>query len=97
MNNSPHHFEFWSAEINRETPAVDIHGMRVAEALEVVERFLDRALIGHYRVVKIIHGSGTGTLRVATLAHLRTHPHVIAWHESERSEELAAVTYVMLK
>ncbi len=90
-------FEFWGAELSPHTPAIDIHGMRAAPAIEAIERFLDRALIGQYRVVKIIHGSGTGVLRLLTRQTLKKHPHVQAVHESEQSHELAAVTYAMLK
>ncbi len=92
-----HEFEFWSAELNPHTPSLDVHGLRVSEAIEEVDKFLDRQLIGKHAAVKIIHGSGMGALRVAIQKLLQTHTNVAAQHDSDRIHELAAVTYVILK
>ncbi|MCX6781055.1 MAG: Smr/MutS family protein [Candidatus Magasanikbacteria bacterium] len=92
-----HDIEFWSAEINRDTPSLDIHGYRVAEALEKIDTFIDQQSTGKYRIIKVIHGSGTGALRKALRGLLATHPQVSAYRDSERVEELAAVTYIILK
>ena len=42
---------------------IDIRGMRMEEALHVVEDFVDQALMANASRLEIIHGKGTGLLR----------------------------------
>jgi DNA mismatch repair protein MutS2 len=49
-------------------------GLRVDEALDLLEPFLDTASLGGMREVRIIHGMGTGRLRNAVREHLVRHP-----------------------
>ncbi len=44
---------------------LDVRGLRAEEAVLEVERFIDRALLGGYEQVDILHGTGTGALRRA--------------------------------
>lgn len=44
---------------------VDIRGMDSVEAVCVMERYLDEAMRGNLKSVRIIHGKGTGVLRSA--------------------------------
>lgn len=53
------------------TMTVDLHGMRVDEALRRVEQALDEALRRGCDTLEIIHGKGTGALREAAIAYLR--------------------------
>jgi DNA mismatch repair protein MutS2 len=46
-------------------------GMRVDEAMPIVERALDRAMLAGQEHLEIIHGSGTGTLKKAIRGHLK--------------------------
>ena len=55
---------------------VDLHGMRVEEALELADRALDQAVVNHLTQFKIIHGHGTGAVREAVREMLARHPHV---------------------
>jgi DNA-nicking Smr family endonuclease len=41
---------------------LDLHGMRVEEARQALGAFLQHALAGDTRVVRIIHGKGNGSL-----------------------------------
>ncbi|MCL5269330.1 MAG: Smr/MutS family protein [bacterium] len=59
---------------------IDLHGMRVEEALALVDRALDQAVVNHLRQVKIIHGFGTGRVREAVRRMLATHHHVVHYH-----------------
>ncbi|MBI2853078.1 MAG: Smr/MutS family protein [Chloroflexi bacterium] len=53
---------------------IDLHGLRVDEALILVDKFLHQSFMaGAYRVW-IIHGKGTGVLRSAVRRHLTKHP-----------------------
>lgn len=55
---------------------MDVRGLRADEAVAEVERFLDRALLGGYEHVDIVHGTGTGALRRAIHDALRRNPAV---------------------
>ncbi len=55
---------------------LDLRGMRVEEALPLLEKFLDDAFLAGMPFVRIIHGKGTGALRRAVRERLKTHPHV---------------------
>ncbi|MBQ7889608.1 MAG: Smr/MutS family protein [Erysipelotrichaceae bacterium] len=46
-------------------------GLHVYEAMEVMDKYLDDALVHHMSTVRIIHGAGTGALRNAVHEKLR--------------------------
>jgi len=52
-------------------PEIDMHGLRVEEMLQQLERFLDEAMLAGLPEVRIIHGHGTGALRAAVHRHLK--------------------------
>lgn len=69
-------------------PEIDVRGMRVDEALAVVDKFLDDAYLAGWKEVRIIHGKGTGALRQAVGELLDSHPRVAgrraaAWNEGD--------------
>jgi DNA mismatch repair protein MutS2 len=55
----------WSltARRNKFNPEIDVRGMRTEEALQVVQEFIDTALMIQYRNLRILHGKGNGILR----------------------------------
>ena len=55
-------------------PELDLRGMRVEDALERTEGYLDDAALAGLSSVRIIHGVGTGALRDAVRQHLSHHP-----------------------
>ncbi len=55
-------------------PRLDLRGMRPGEARDLLERFMDMALITNAGVVQIIHGKGTGALRKMVMEKLREYP-----------------------
>ena len=57
-------------------PEVDVRGARVNDALEVVMRFLDDAIMLGVPSVRILHGKGTGALREEIQKYVRTVPGV---------------------
>jgi len=77
--------------------SLDIRGMRVADALRAVDRFLAEALRGDAVQVRILHGTGTGALRQALHQFLATHPAVAEFRLAELGEGGAGVTIVILR
>jgi len=55
---------------------VNIIGFRVEDALPVVDKALDEAILGGLSSVNIIHGKGTGRLKKAIWEHLSGHAFV---------------------
>ncbi len=55
---------------------INVVGLTVEEALPVVDKFIDDALLGGLEVVDIVHGTGTGRLREAIGEHLKHHRNV---------------------
>ena len=53
------------------SPECNLIGMRVDEALPVLEKYLDDAYLAHLPQVTIIHGRGTGALRDAVHQYLK--------------------------
>ena len=51
--------------------------MRVEDALPVVEKAIDNAILGGLASLRIIHGKGTGRLRQAIAEYLSTHALVL--------------------
>lgn len=90
----------WGAEL-REAPesvsSLNILGLRVDEAREAVERFLDRAVVNNLSFVTIIHGLGTGALKSLVAELLKQHPEVVRSRSGEAGEGGAGVTVVELK
>ena len=51
---------------------LDLHGIRVKEALETLEQTIDRALVEGTTQLEIVHGLGTGKLKVAIHHYLKS-------------------------
>ena len=61
-------------------PRLNLVGLRVDEALPLVDRLLDQALMHGAEKVDIIHGLGTGRLKQAVWEHLKHHAAVKDLH-----------------
>ncbi|NLI92226.1 MAG: endonuclease MutS2 [Peptococcaceae bacterium] len=76
---------------------IDLRGKLVEEALELLDKYLDDAVITGINQVSIIHGKGTGALRAGIHQFLKKHPHVTAYRLGEYGEGDTGVTIVDLK
>jgi len=76
---------------------LDLRGKMVDQALPLVDKFLDDALLSALPFVRIIHGKGTGALRVAIHKHLPIHHQNIEFSMAEPSQGGAGVTVVRFK
>jgi DNA mismatch repair protein MutS2 len=74
--------------------SLDLHGRRVDEALEMVDKHIDNALAGGLGWVRLIHGQGSGALRRAIHEHLRVNPIVKDCRPGAPNEGAGAVTIV---
>ncbi|MEZ5044401.1 MAG: endonuclease MutS2 [Saprospiraceae bacterium] len=55
---------------------IDIRGMRMEEALKIVEDFVDKALMANTNTLRIVHGKGNGVLRQVVRQKLREYQNV---------------------
>ncbi|MHB8068506.1 MAG: endonuclease MutS2 [Desulfobaccales bacterium] len=74
-------------------PSLNVVGLRVDEALPLVDRLLDQAMLHSQEKVDIIHGVGTGRLKAAVWDHLKRHRAVKAVH----GDDNPGVTVVELR
>ncbi|TAK07058.1 MAG: endonuclease MutS2 [Candidatus Manganitrophaceae bacterium] len=77
--------------------SLDLIGKRVEEALEILERFLDRAILGSQREVRLVHGHGSGRLKKAIREYLSSSPYVARFRPGDLLEGGDAVTILTLK
>ncbi|AXH12071.1 endonuclease MutS2 [Halarcobacter bivalviorum] len=64
---------------------LDLHGQRVEEALENLDKFISDALIAGFDEVLVYHGIGTGKLAGATKKYLDKHPKVKSYEDAHPS------------
>jgi DNA mismatch repair protein MutS2 len=76
---------------------LNLIGSHVDEAIERTQKFLDEALLGELKSVRIIHGYGTGQLRRAVAEFLRTHPFVASYGPAPDNQGGGGATIVELK
>ena len=71
--------------------------MDSVEAVSVMERYLDEAMLSKLHSVRIIHGKGTGALRAGVQNYLKMNSHVKSHRPGTFGEGEAGVTVVELK
>ncbi|MDL2276814.1 Smr/MutS family protein, partial [Breznakia sp. OttesenSCG-928-G09] len=86
-----------SSSVARPKMECNVIGMRVSEALPVVEKYLDNALYHKMYTVTIIHGSGTGALRSAIHEMLKKQKYVKTFRLGGEFEGGLGATVVTLK
>jgi DNA mismatch repair protein MutS2 len=75
---------------------VDLRGLPVDEALDVLEQRLDSAYLSGLPFVRVIHGKGTGRLRQAIRRELRDNPYAAGFEAGKDAEGGEGVTVVKL-
>jgi len=76
---------------------IDLRGMTGDEAIPLVDKFIDNAILSGLHRIDIIHGKGTGALRKKVVDFLTKHPHVRSFRMGEWNEGGAGATVVELK
>jgi DNA mismatch repair protein MutS2 len=87
-----------SSHIEREgfTPKLMLIGKRADEALLLLDRFVDDALLHHQRQLEVVHGTGEGILRRMVRDFLAGHSEVEAFHAADLAQGGDNVTLVEL-
>lgn len=75
----------------------NVIGMTVAEALPIVDKFLDNAILAKASTVRIIHGMGTGKLRKGIQDYLKRNTNVESFMVGGQQEGGLGATVVTLK
>ena len=83
-----------SAEIR---PQIDVRGMTVIEAEDVLGKFIDDAVFTGLSKILLIHGKGTGALRQGLQDYLKRHRSVLTFSFADISEGGTGATVVELK
>ena len=76
---------------------IDLRGMTGDEAWSKVDKYFDEASIAGFHTVRLIHGKGTGALRNALWAYLKTDRRVKGFRIGQFGEGDGGVTVVELK
>jgi DNA mismatch repair protein MutS2 len=76
---------------------LNVIGCTVDEALTRLEKFLDESTVTDQRVLRIVHGHGTGQLRRAVAAFLKDHPLVAQFNLAPQDQGGGGATIVELK
>ena len=77
-------------------PEINLLGKTVDEAVAMLDKFLDDALLTHAEYVRIVHGKGTGALRRGVTEYLKTKKFVKSFRAGEFGEGDTGVTIVKL-
>lgn len=76
---------------------IDVRGMRGDEALQAVSYFIDDAVMLNIEQVRILHGTGTGVLRLLIRDFLKTQPAVASATDEHVEFGGAGITVVKFK
>ncbi len=79
------------------TGEINVIGMTVEQASELVDKFLDESVLASRTRIRIIHGHGTGALRRGLAEFLRTHPSVAQAAFETEEHGGKAITVVELR
>ena len=79
------------------SPEINVIGQNVDEACFVIDKYLDTCFLNGLKQIRIVHGKGTGKLRLGIQNFLKTHPHVKSFRIGTFGEGEMGVTVVELK
>ncbi|NTV02049.1 MAG: endonuclease MutS2 [Chlorobiaceae bacterium] len=88
----------WSVQASApESTRLDLRGMTGDEAIAEIGRFIDGLVMHRIPTGTIVHGKGSGALRLRTAEFLKQHRHVRSFRLGEWPEGGAGVTVVELQ
>jgi len=86
-----------NAKLNNFTLTLDIRGKRVEEAIAIIQRYIDDAVMFSIPEVQILHGKGNGILRQITRDYLRSQKEVKSARDAQIEQGGAGITIVTFK
>lgn len=82
----PSSFESFELRRINISNTLDLRGLKVEDALDDLENYLDKASLANLACVTVIHGHGTGALKSAVREFLSTSPYVAKFRPGEDAE-----------
>ena len=76
---------------------ISLLGENVSSATEILDKYLDNCSLAHLKIVRIIHGKGSGKLREGIHAYLKSSKYVKSYRVAGYGEGDFGVTIVELK
>ena len=76
---------------------VDVRGLRADETLRIIDDFVAEAVVNNLDMLTIVHGKGTGALKMAIHNYLKEQPAIKNYRLGDLVEGGAGVTIVELK
>ena len=77
--------------------SLDLRGKRFEEVRDLMDSYIDQAILANLETVSIIHGFGTGAIRKAVWEYLKHCPYAKSYRFGQEGEGLNGVTVVKLK
>lgn len=82
---------------NNISSEIHLLGLRADEAINLLENYIDSALLANLSTIRIVHGKGTGALKKAVHEYLKNNPHVKSYRIGNFGEGDLGVTIAELK
>lgn len=73
---------------------LDLRGVRYEEVKELMDKAIDDAILGNIPFLRVIHGFGTGAIRKAVHAYIKTSPYIKSHRYGGAGEGLNGVTII---
>lgn len=80
-----------------EAPQIDLHGLDAHTATVELDYFLNHAYAQKSDGIQIIHGLGTGALRVAVHNFLKKHPLIQSFRNAEHYNKQGGMTVAIFR
>lgn len=97
----PHRFQTYVDDLNSKlinfSLTLDLRGKRVDEALALLQRYIDDAILCSIPEVQILHGKGNGILRQVTRDYLRAQKEIKSVRDAPIEQGGAGITMVYFR
>ena len=78
------------------SPEINVHGFTCEEALNLIDKYIDDAILAGLNQIKIVHGKGTGALRKSVHNYLKKNTSIKSFRLGNFGEGDIGVTIVAL-
>lgn len=82
-------------EFRKDIPQLDLHGLTAEQAEAQADMFINSEFMKGNRVVRIVHGKGTGKLQKVVSGFVSTHP-LVAKSRGGEGRDQNSVIYAVL-